>query len=199
MTGVTENRRVYRQRRRAQQHEATRQRIVEAAVALHESVGDEMATVSAIADRAGVSRVTVYRHFPDEASLLHACTGHYLTQNPTPDPSRWLEIEPPTERLRVALTEIYGFHRRTERMMTQAEAAILTNQVLAEVLQPYYQFWDHVRDELAAAWGEPVIRAVIGLAVDFRTWKSLARDQGLSDEQIVKLFVRMVEFLVREG
>ena len=50
--------------------QATRQRIVEAAVALHGSVGASAATVTVIAERAGVGRVTLYRHFPDERALL---------------------------------------------------------------------------------------------------------------------------------
>jgi AcrR family transcriptional regulator len=41
-------------------------------MSLHESVGPRATTVSAIAEGAGVTRLTVYRHFPDELSLVSA-------------------------------------------------------------------------------------------------------------------------------
>src|SRR5688572_3264532 len=112
--------RKYEQRLRAERREETRQRIVEAAVALHEAVGGAGATISAIAERAGVERATVYRHFPDERSLFTACTRHYNAANPPPDPSPWHEIPAPETRLRVALAEIYAYYRRTERMAERA-------------------------------------------------------------------------------
>ena len=55
----------YDKRQRAHQEAETRQRIVDATIALHESIGGPSTTVTAIAGRAGVSRLTVYRHFPD--------------------------------------------------------------------------------------------------------------------------------------
>lgn len=46
----------------------TRARIIEAVVQLHGEVGPRHTTVSAIAARAGVQRLTVYRHFQDDAA-----------------------------------------------------------------------------------------------------------------------------------
>ena len=190
--GKTEPR-IYRQKSRAKQQEETRQRIVESAAALHESVGGEQATVTKIADRAGVSRVTVYRHFPDEQSLLQACTQHYLGNNPPPDPSSWMSLAERKERLRTALTEIYGYHRRTERMMDRAFADSVSNETLAELFQPYFDFWNHVRDMLAAAWDGAPVAPIIGHSIDFRTWKTLVREQGMPEEQAIELFVDLVE------
>jgi AcrR family transcriptional regulator len=185
--------RVYRQKFRAKQQEETRQRIVESAVALHESVGGEQATVTKIADRAGVSRITVYRHFPDEQSLLQACTQHYLGANPPPGLSSWMSFTEGKERLRAALTEIYGYHRRTERMMDRAFADSVSNEILAGLLQPYFEFWNHVRDTLAAAWDGAPVAPIIGHSIDFRTWKTLVREQGMPEEQAIELFVDLVE------
>ena len=190
--------RVYRKKSRAKQQEETRQRIVESAVALHESIGGET-TVTMIADRAGVSRITVYRHFPDEQSLLQACTQHYLGANPPPDPSGWMSFIDRNERLRAALTEIYGYHRRTERMMDQGFAESVTNEILAELFQPYLDFWNQVRDMLAAAWEGDAIAPIIGHAIDFRTWKTLVREQGMPEEQAVELFVDLVELEASDG
>ena len=67
-------------KRRAEQLEETRQRIVDATVALHEEVGPARTTVTAIAQRAGVSRPTVYNQFPDDRSLFAACSGHWRQQ-----------------------------------------------------------------------------------------------------------------------
>src|ERR671919_461601 len=99
--------RQYRKRRRAEHEKRTRERITEAAVKLHGSVGPARTTVSGVAREAGVQRATVYRHFPDEASLFEACTAHYWAANPMPDPAAWKRIPDPAERCRRALAEIY--------------------------------------------------------------------------------------------
>src|SRR5918996_4055938 len=87
--------RPYRKRRRAELEDQTRLRITEAAVELHGRVGPARTTISAVADRAGVQRATVYRHFPDEDALFAACSGHWAAMNPSPDPSAWQAIRDP--------------------------------------------------------------------------------------------------------
>jgi AcrR family transcriptional regulator len=78
--------RKYELKRRAVHQERTRQRIVEAALELHGTVGPARTTISAIAERAGVRRMTVYRHFPDERALFEACTTHGLRHLPSARP-----------------------------------------------------------------------------------------------------------------
>src|SRR5688500_11763071 len=109
--------RKYEKRRRAEQEERTRLRITEAAVKLHGTVGPAQTTVSGVAREADVQRATVYRHFPDEASLFAACSAHYWSANPQPDPAVWAAIGDPGERVRTALGELYPFFRRTEGML----------------------------------------------------------------------------------
>ena len=188
--------RTYTKTKRAQKEEETRQRIVEAAVELHEQVGGVAATVTAIADRAGVGRVTYYRHFPDERSLLQACTGHYLALNPPPDPSPWAAISNPETRLRTALCEIYAFYGRTEGMLTRAEHEAPNNPVLAEAMVPFAAYLGTIRTMLTAGWSvrdepDPVLPAVIGHALAIATWRSLVREHGLTDEQAVALMIRL--------
>ena len=96
--------RKYELKKRAEHQEETRQRIVEATVHLHETIGGQAATISAIAQQAGVERLTVYRHFPDERSLVTACTRHYLEQHPPPNAERWCGLGEPELCLRTALT-----------------------------------------------------------------------------------------------
>ena len=80
----------YELRARAGRQQATRRRIVEATVALHREVGPARTTVAEIARRAGVQRLTVYNHFPDDAQLFAACQAHFLAQHPPPDlGTRW--------------------------------------------------------------------------------------------------------------
>src|SRR5918992_92628 len=110
--------RKYDMRRRAKRQEETRQRITEATVELHEALGPAKTTISAIAEKAGVQRLTVYRHFPDERALFSACRGHYMSINPPPDPTPWAGISDPEVRLKRALAEVYVFYRRTEPMMS---------------------------------------------------------------------------------
>src|SRR5439155_7754929 len=109
--------RSYRMKRRAESQQQTRLRITESAVALHGTVGPARTSISAVAARARVRRSTVYRHFPDEAALLDACTAHWAAANPPPELDAWSAINSPDERLRIALAELYAFYRHTEPML----------------------------------------------------------------------------------
>lgn len=190
--------RKYRLGARAEQQEETRLRIIEATVELHQEIGGPATTVSAIAERAGVERATVYRHFPDEHALLQACTGHYMSQNPPPNPQIWGAIENGETRLRIALAEIYAYHRNNEVMLARAEIDVPQMPTLRAVLAPMFAYWAQVRDLLAAPWqaqGENghLVTAAIGHAVAFQTWQSLARDQGLDDDEAVNVMLQMVK------
>src|ERR671928_714730 len=114
MTVARNRARPYRQKVRAERHAETRQRIIESAVALHLERGPAQTSINAIADRAGVNRVTVYRHFPDARTLLEACSAHARRVNPPPDVDRWRRIDDPRRRTEVALTQLYDYFRRTE-------------------------------------------------------------------------------------
>src|ERR1044071_3415316 len=113
---MSKQKRPYRMTRRAELEEQTRKRITESTLALHEELGPARPSISAIAERAGVRRSTVYRHFPDEEALFAACSSHWRTANPPPDPRAWAAIEDPGERTRRALRELYAFYARTEAM-----------------------------------------------------------------------------------
>jgi AcrR family transcriptional regulator len=194
--------RSYNQRKRAEQQDETRTRIVEATIALHQEIGGPATTISAIAERAGVERATVYRHFPDERALLQACTGHFIQQNPPPKSQAWMRIADAEERLRVALEEIYDYHCRTEVMSARAVIDIPQMPTLAEVLGPFYAYWEQVRDILAEPWckdgvEKPLVNAAIGHAISFQTWQSLVRMHGLEDAEAVLVMVRMVGCVAR--
>src|SRR5918994_1296867 len=104
----------YELKERARRQAETRQQIVEAAVALHTSIGPARTTISAIAERAGVERHTVYAHFPDERTLFRACSTHWRDRHPRPDVGRWLELEAPEQRLRGVLADLYAWYEDVE-------------------------------------------------------------------------------------
>lgn len=188
-------RRRYEKRRRAEQEEATRRRITEAAVALHGTVGPARTTISALAQEAGVQRATVYRHFPDEASLLAACSAHWATQHPAPDPQPWLAVEDPQERVRTALAALYGFYRRAEPMLANVVRDAGVMPALRESSAPWRAYLATVEDLLAGgfpAGDQGALRAVIALALDFRAWQVLARERDLDDADAARLMSRAV-------
>src|SRR5437763_12867480 len=113
---MTDEKRVYRKKRRAELEAQTRLRITESAVALHSTLGPAQTSMSAVAERAGVRRSTLYRHFPDEAALFDACSADWAAANPLPDLARWATIASPGMRLQTALSELYDFYERTEGM-----------------------------------------------------------------------------------
>lgn len=195
--------RKYEMKRRAERQEETRRRITEAAVGLHQDLGPVNTTISAIAERAGVQRLTVYRHFPDERALLSACSSHYRAQNPPPDPDVWTRIPDPEERLRTALAETYAYHRRTEPMMSKVLRDAQVHAPVFEATIPRRQHWDRARYALVAGWGAEdwrlkALLAALGHALDFWTWRSLVREQSLTDEEAIELMVGMVRCSMRE-
>jgi AcrR family transcriptional regulator len=191
--------RTYQKKRRAEQQAETRQRIVKAMVALHREVGAARTTISAIAERAGVERLTVYRHFPDERSMFQACTAHYATEAPGPDPTAWADIEEPAERLRAALLAFYDYYRRAEKMLVHAVRDVPQLPALAEALAPRRRFVEEVRKDLQAGWGvrgrvrSRRLAGAIGHALSFDTWHSLARVEGLGDEEAADLMVSLAQ------
>ena len=195
--------RKYEMKRRARRQEETHRRITEAAVELHQAVGPANTTISAIAERAGVQRLTVYKHFPDERALLAACSSHYEAENPVPDVVPWTRIPDPEERLRRALAETYAYHRRTEPMMSKVLRDAQIHAPTSEATVPYLRHWDRARYVLVTGWEAEdqrlkVLLAALGHALEFWTWRSLVHERGLTDEEAIELMVGMVRSLMRD-
>lgn len=177
----------YEKRARAAQEQATRLRIIDAAIALHGSIGPARTTISAIAERAGVRRATVYRHFPDERALFLGCSGTFAERNPLPDPASWASIPDPADRLAAALDAIYGWYERVEPMLTALLRDIDAMPIVAELQARRLAYLADVEDGLVSGWGARGaaarrLRATIGLALDFLSWRTLhARGLARSD------------------
>ena len=179
---MSTQKRRYRLKARAESQQATRDRIAAAAATLHEEVGVGRTTVADIARRAGVQRLTVYNHFPDLDTLLPACSAHWLAEHPQPDLGPAFALQDPAERLRAALTLLYGWYR---------ENAPMQRRVFGErATVPELEAWmarsadvalSGLADGLAAGFERPQARALVALALDFWTWQRLDRE-GLDDD-----------------
>jgi len=182
--------------------ERSRRRIARAVYELHKTVGPAQTTVSAIASKAGVQRLTVYRHFPDELDLHRACLAHWRELHPWPDPSLWQGIADPAERLRAALRDIYRFFGDVEPLFLHGSADMPRLPKLREADAPVFEHWEQMRRVLLAGWGvrgrrRTRLSGAIGAAIDFQSWHTLTRREGLSDEEAVELAVCQVHCAAR--
>lgn len=185
-----ENRKYTKTRRAAQQDE-TREKIVEAAVKLHESLGPANTSIKAIAEEAGVQRLTVYRHFPDEASLFRACSSRYLGLHPPPDRAAWAEAVDSRERSAAALTAMYRYYRQTEKMWSAAYRDLERLDALQKPMAQFEAYLDRVCEDLVNAWGKTdaakrPLRDTLRHALRFSTWKSL-KNAKLTDKKMAEL------------
>jgi AcrR family transcriptional regulator len=192
--------RKYKLKRRAERQEETRRRIVDAAIDLHGSIGPARMSIAALAERAGVERPTVYRHFPTPESLLQACSSQHWMEHPPPDPEPWLAINDPDARMRKGLSELYAYYALHEMRIW----VILRDLEEMPQLRPFaahrVAHRQRVRDVLLAAWpdGGPrrkLLIAAVGHTVDFFTWRMLHR-QGLTDREVIELMLGLVHSVV---
>ncbi|MDQ6795700.1 MAG: TetR/AcrR family transcriptional regulator [Chloroflexota bacterium] len=192
---ITKPGRTYRMARRLEHLEATRQRIAEAAFELHSTIGPAQTTISAVADRAGVQRHTVYRHFPNMTSLIQACTEHGMRVTRIPAAASWRAIKEPATRLEHALGELYAYYRPNARLLGN----MIRDMPFMAQAGGSEAFVEHMTElfaALAEGWpGEAGVQrmrmAVIGHAMSFETWQSLT-GRGLSDSEVVDLMLRFV-------
>ena len=172
----------------------TRARIVEALMALHQEVGPSRTTVSAVAERAGVERLTVYRHFPDEVAMLAACSHRYFELNPPPDLSGLMLESDPVRRARRGLGELYAYFRKTAPMFEKVYRDARESAAVAEILARFDAYLVALADGLASGWSGRApgrLRVTLRHASKFATWHSLESD-GVPDGQKVGL---MLEWL----
>jgi AcrR family transcriptional regulator len=195
---MSHQKRPYRMTRRAELEAETRLRITESAAALHEELGPARTTMSAIAERAGVQRSTLYRHFPDDEAIFDACSAHWRAANPAPNLSAWEEVVSPAERTEAALRELYAFFGRTRGMYMSLFRDESLVPIVARRLSTFRGFLDAAADTLMRGRGlrgarGRRTRAALGHAVAFSTWRSLVVEQGLGEDEAVALMCRLVE------
>jgi AcrR family transcriptional regulator len=185
--------RTYTLKKRAEQQAQTRQRIVEAAVDLHGSVGPALTSLSMVAERAGVQRHTLYAHFPDERSLYLACSGLSLERAPLPDAATWQDIEDPRERLLVGLDAVYGWYERNADLaacvLRDAEYHLLTKEIAELRYGPFMAAYQEVLGSDLSLTQRTVLR----LALSFFTWRTLVRESNLKQDAAVRAMVQAID------
>ena len=185
--------RKYDLKRRAEKQADTRRRIVEATVSLHTTEGPARTTISAIAQRAGVERHTVYAHFPDEASLFEACSTHWRELHPFPDGASRRATADATGRLRAALHAVYGWYEHVGDDLEVFDRDSAVHELTATLKARREEAMAEVREDLLA--GLPrrrAVRAAVGHALAFETWRSLVRREGLTRTQAVDAMLSFV-------
>jgi AcrR family transcriptional regulator len=193
---MSDEKRKYKMKKRAEAEAQTRLRITESAVELHGSLGPAQTSMSAVAERAGVPRSTVYRHFPDERALFGACSAHWAQDHPPPDLSRWERIEDPDARLETALDELYGYYRGAAPMLDKLLRDEHAVPVVAELMGGFHQLFPAATQTLMRGRGlrgkaRDRVRAALGHAISFRTWQQLTAQEGLSDAEAAELMRRL--------
>lgn len=193
---MSNQKRVYRKRKRADQEAQTVLRITEAAVLLHGSLGPSRTSMSAVAKEAGVRRSTLYRHFPDEATLFRACTAHYMAMHPFPDLERWASIRDADQRLVTALRDLYALYASTAPMMENVHRDASTMPIVVEMLGGLRSYLNAAHATLLKGRREEdganrMVSAAIAHALAFPTWLSLVQEQDLTTEESVGMMCRL--------
>jgi len=194
---MSNQKRTYRMKQRAEAQEATRLRITESAVELHSQFGPSQTTMAAVAEHAGVRRSTLYRHFADEEALFEACSAHWYAQHPPPQIGRWAEVADPAARFVVALTELYAWYGGASPMLN----LLIRDQTLVPSVGRRFRGFH----ELVAAAREILMAgrrlrgakrvqtaALIDLSLRFETWRTLCRDGELGDAEAIDLLAGLV-------
>jgi AcrR family transcriptional regulator len=197
MSRESSTKRKYELKKRAEEMAETHRRITEAAIELHGTVGPSRTTMSAVAERAGVERRTLYRHFPSEADLFGACSAHYFATNPWPDLDDWRAIRDPRKRLERALDELYAYYERTEPMFSNVLRDAELVDSARDAMAPLHEYLDDAAEILIV--GRPVrgrrrqlLGAALRHALAFSTWHSLATN-GVGRSAAAHLVTALVE------
>jgi len=188
------SKRKYQLKKRAERQQQTRARIVEATVALHQELGPKATTISAVAERAGVQRLTVYRHFPTERDLLAACSSSFVTSHPPPDPGA-ITTRGAVERTRAVLFALYGYYTDTADMWASVYRDKDQMAAVAEALRGFEGYLEAAKADLLAEWAprrSRRLRASLGHSLRFSTWQSLA-GEGLAAREMAELVATWLE------
>jgi len=194
---MSDGKRKYEKKRRAEAEAQTRLRITESAVELHGTLGPARTSMKAVAERAGVPRSTVYRHFADDEELFGACSAHWAAENPPPDITQWQGIGDPDERLEVALDQLYAYYRRTGGMLDKLFRDEAQVPIVAKLFAPYHQLMEAIAEILMRGRGlrgkaRGRTRAAIAHAIAFRTYQQLTEEEDLGEAEATDLMRRLV-------
>jgi AcrR family transcriptional regulator len=188
---MSHEKRKYELKKRAAAMAETHERITEAAIELHGTVGPSRTTLSAVAKRAGVERRTLYRHFPTEADLFAACSAHYFAANPWPALDDWRATRDPRQRLQQALDDLYAYYERNAPMLSNALRDAELNGLARAAIAPLHAYIDQAAEVLVMG-RRRLQAAAVRHALAFSTWQSLATN-GVKRKDAVRLVTALVD------
>jgi AcrR family transcriptional regulator len=202
MSRESSTKRKYELKKRAEEMAETHRRITEAAIELHGTVGPSRTTMSAVAERAGVERRTLYRHFPSEADLFGACSAHYFATNPWPDLDDWRAIRDPRKRLERALDELYAYYERTEPMFSNVLRDAEVVDFARDAVAPLGEYLEDAAEILIVGRQvrgrrRQLLMGALRHVLAFSTWRSLSA-KGIGRSDAVKLSTALVEAAARD-
>jgi AcrR family transcriptional regulator len=176
------SRRTYRQEKRKLTTEETRQRIVEATMALHAEKGITTTTYKDIAERADVGIGTVYHHFPTYDDVVRACGARAFIITRPPTPEIFAGLEPLDRRIERLVQELFAYYERYpafERGRCDRDKL----PVLAEGVARRERMIESVVREALSTIGSPdvFVRTTVALT-DYAVYRSLTTG-GLSTQE----------------
>jgi len=154
-----------------------------------------------VAGRAAVQRLTVYRHFADDATLFAAAAEAFTKAHPWPDPADWATTDHAAKRLRSALRALYAYYESAGDALTNLLRDGERVPALAGAIAMWSTYLDGVIGTLEPGWtarggNAALLDAALDHTVQHATWHSLTR-HGLEHGDIVRLMVRMVRAVGR--
>ena len=178
---------------RAEQKEATRRRILDAAGHLMEDRGLEEFSFAEIATEAGVKERTVYRHFPNKGALIEGLCAWYLEQ------VRYGEFARTEADLLAKPLQIFPAWDANERL---ARALWSSPQGREFRLSNVEERKDGIKAAVAGAVrGLPPrqarwIAAICHVLLSSATWQTMKDYWGLSGEEAGKASAMAMELLL---
>jgi AcrR family transcriptional regulator len=189
-------RRRYRLGRRAELAAATRRRIIEATLELHDEQGISGTSVRDVAGKAGVAPATVLHHFPRMDDLIRACGELSETLAPIPSEAELGLATGRGERIRLLTLVLFSWY---EQMGPGWDHLQVDRRRIPQVDAWLRQLAERHRSLVAAALG-PANPVEISLATALTThgvWLSL-RDAGMETPEAAAHVARQIA-AVRSG
>lgn len=201
--------RPYRLGKRADAASATRRRILDAGWAEIERAGYRPASIEAIASRAGVTRVTVYRHFASRGELLEAIAWEQIGRATTERLDEARSHPDVTEATRRFLQEnclLFDEVGPVLRAMLEVEreepeiAEILRITYRGRRLESLRQLADRIAasEQASTAWTTDCVFDALTVLTGIEAFEALTADGRATAEEAAKtLFSMATVFFTR--
>ncbi len=165
----------------------TRRRIVDAAVALHAERGVLAAKPADIAAQANVALTTYYKHFPTIGDLVRACTTRGREVIPPPDLSALRALPPdPALRIEAMVRTLYQYYEAREPWLYAGRTEERHIPEVRPVMEGLRSLRDaFVRAALKHTTADRGSEGSVTALVDFWAWRTLRRDVGLTQEEVM--------------